>query len=350
MEAQAGTALKRQGGNLARATTAADLIARRELILQVMKEVMVKDVDYGKIPGTPKNSLWKPGAEKLSSVFHIAVKTEVADCDEADGEIKYRVRATATAIATEEFLGEDEGVCSSLEKKYRWRRPVVAEEWDATPADRRCEVWKKDDQGKGRQEKLVRQDPEDLRNTLLQMADKRAFVAVIRKVTGASDVFSMDAEDLPEGTVTERKGAYRKKPERASSAAKTDGGKAAKPAAPAAVEKASPAATDTPAEPAAAAEPEIPTQEIAEAGPVPVVVLGAFVAKKLEKGNLYVISISLPSGVKRDLTTFNESQFKIAKSAHEEGKRIQVDWMEETKGDRTYYNIATIAKVDAAAA
>lgn len=41
--------------------------------------------------------------------------------------------------------------------------------------------------------------PADLANTILKMADKRSYVGGTIKVTGASDVFEQDIEDLPEG-------------------------------------------------------------------------------------------------------------------------------------------------------
>src|SRR5262245_24189287 len=60
-----------------RALTAAEHRAQVNLIQQVMREVMEENVHYGKVPGTGKPSLWKPGAEKLSMTFHIAIDPQI---------------------------------------------------------------------------------------------------------------------------------------------------------------------------------------------------------------------------------------------------------------------------------
>ena len=54
--------------------TAADVRSHVNLVQEVMKAVMLEGTHYGKIPGTPKPSLWKPGAEVLAATFRIAVK------------------------------------------------------------------------------------------------------------------------------------------------------------------------------------------------------------------------------------------------------------------------------------
>ena len=49
--------------------TAAQVKAQVQLIQQVMESVMLKDVHYGTIPGTPKPTLYKAGSEKILSTF-----------------------------------------------------------------------------------------------------------------------------------------------------------------------------------------------------------------------------------------------------------------------------------------
>src|SRR5262245_11479189 len=44
-------------------------LARREAIVQFTSRIMVKDQDYGEIPGTHRPTLLKPGAEKLCNFF-----------------------------------------------------------------------------------------------------------------------------------------------------------------------------------------------------------------------------------------------------------------------------------------
>lgn len=175
---------------------AMEIRAHVNLIQEVMKAVMVKDVHYGIIPGTPKPSLYKPGAEKLLVTFRIAPDSIVEDLSTEDCA-RYRVKVIGTSILTGIVVGSGMGECSSDEEKYKWRKPVCNEEWEEMPVDRRREVWKRV-QGKPEKVKQIRTSPADVRNTVLKMADKRAYVALALKTTAASDIFDQDIEDIPE--------------------------------------------------------------------------------------------------------------------------------------------------------
>lgn len=175
--------------------TARDIRQQVNRIQEVLKEVMKKDVHFGIIPGCPKPSLFKPGAEKIAVTFRIAVKSEVQDLSYGD-EKRYRVTCTAFALDGS-VLGSSTGECSSDESKYRWRAPVCDQEFEECDSDRKREKWIKTQQSP-KKIKQIKTEAADLANTILQMADKRAYVAVVRKVTAASDVFTQDVEDLPE--------------------------------------------------------------------------------------------------------------------------------------------------------
>lgn len=171
--------------------TARDIQSRVNLIQEVMKQVMKDGTHFGIIPGCPKPSLFKAGAEKLASTFQMAVESSVEDLSTSD-EKRYRVTCTAYALNGTK-LGSAIGECSSGEEKFKWRRPVCDQEFDEADIDRKREKWTKN--GKIKQ---IRTEPADQANTILQMADKRAYVAVVRKVTAASDIFTQDIEDLDE--------------------------------------------------------------------------------------------------------------------------------------------------------
>lgn len=177
--------------------TAVEIRQNVNLIQEVMKAVMKDGTHYGTIPGTPKPTLYKPGAEKIFMTFRIAGKPEVEDLSTSD-EIRYRVTFNASSQAASLFLGAGNGECSSDEEKYKWRKPVCDEEWEEAAEDERREVWKKSG-GKAAKIKQVRIRPADIANTILKMATKRAMVAACLLVTAASDVFDQDIEDLPDG-------------------------------------------------------------------------------------------------------------------------------------------------------
>jgi hypothetical protein len=178
-----------------RPLSADEIRAGVNLIQQVMKSVMKEGVHYGTIPGTPKPTLYKAGAEKICSTFRIAIEPLAEDLSTAD-ECRYRVTARAVSQSGV-YLGAGIGECSSNEAKYRWRSPVCDEEFNETPEDRRRQIWKRGKNG-NYQQKQIRTEPADVANTILKMAAKRGMIAVTLQVTAASDIFAQDIEDLPE--------------------------------------------------------------------------------------------------------------------------------------------------------
>jgi hypothetical protein len=165
-------------------------------IQRVMQSVMKEGVHYGIVPGAKKKSLYKPGAETLCKTFHIAPSYRVEDLSINDC-FRLRVTCVGRHQGTEIVLGEGMGSASSNEEKYKWRRAVCDEEFDLTPEARRRIKFGKSDRGVYKV-KQVRAEPDDIENTVLKMACKRAQIAMTLNVTAAGDIFAQDIEDLPE--------------------------------------------------------------------------------------------------------------------------------------------------------
>jgi hypothetical protein len=171
-----------------------EVVARTTKVQQVMEAVMHKDTHYGQIPGTPKPSLWQPGAEKLLMTFRLAPEIEVEDLGSPD-LVHYRVTARIIHVPTQEYVGVGVGECSSDEEKFKWRKAVCQEEWDETPEDMRRKKWVKRVKGAGTILQ-IRTDPRSVANTILKMAKKRAIVDGAKSTCAASDLFDQDIEDL----------------------------------------------------------------------------------------------------------------------------------------------------------
>lgn len=164
-------------------------------VQEVMKAVMREGEHYGKIPGTDKPTLYKAGAEKLCMTFRIADEYRTEDLSTTD-MIRYRVTCIGRHQLTGLELGTGMGEGSTSEEKYRWRKSVCDEEFDATPAAMRRTKYARGKGGSFYTTKQVRTEPSDLANTVLKMACKRAKMAMVLNVTAASDCFSQDLEDL----------------------------------------------------------------------------------------------------------------------------------------------------------
>jgi hypothetical protein len=187
----------------AKPQTAAEINDQQQLVQRVMADNMKLEVHYGVIPGTDKPTLFKPGAEKLLSTFHISVRPEIVDLS-TDDCITYRVMAHGVHMGSNVIVGVGVGECSTNEEKYKWRS-AMPKEWAATAeARRRIKygwTW-----GPNRGEKIetealqVRTNPADLANTALKMAKKRAEVDLCLTALAVSDMFTQDLEDVNEET------------------------------------------------------------------------------------------------------------------------------------------------------
>jgi hypothetical protein len=193
---------------LQRTLTAKDIRAQVNLIQEVMKAVMKKDTHYGTIPGCDKPTLYKAGSEILLTTFKISIDPVVEELSTMD-ETRYRV-LTRGYYRDGTLIGTGVGECSSNEEKYKWRKSVCDEEFNATPEDRRREKWfkgKYDPQtrtvGESYKVKQVRTEIADVANTVLKMAKKRSQIDLTLTATAASDIFTQDIEDMPEGYAEE---------------------------------------------------------------------------------------------------------------------------------------------------
>jgi hypothetical protein len=175
----------------------AEVLARTHRIKEIQATVMKVNTHFGTIAGTPKPTLYQPGADILLVTFRIAPKVGNLEDLSTEDQIRYRMTIKGLTQDTEAFLGEGVGECSSDEEKYRWRKAACEEEWQETDPTMRREKWRKGN-AKPWKEKQVRTSPADVANTILKMAFKRAKVAMAINVTACSDVFAQDLEDLTE--------------------------------------------------------------------------------------------------------------------------------------------------------
>lgn len=189
----------------------------RDRLRRVHLEVMKQDVDYGKIPGTDKPTLLKPGAELLLKMNRCAAKYE-RQRTSGDGVTAPAIAWDSTCYAVDgegNVQAEGSGSCNSWERKYRWRNA----ERECPECGKRAIIkgsaqygggfvcWKKrdgcgvkfEDDDKRITEQMLGQvenpDPWDLDNTLKKMSDKRAMVACALTLQAASGSFTQDLVD-----------------------------------------------------------------------------------------------------------------------------------------------------------
>jgi hypothetical protein len=240
--------------------TVEQAVTRKQMVNQFIGQVLNEggeagEGDYGVMPGSKKKVLFKPGAEKLCSIFGLAPRyvddkiVEDWTGDDHGGEPLFYYRYRCQLYRGDRFMGEAIGSANSWEAKYRYRwvreEDVPARlELDRLPVrggertifepdfalekketggkyGKPAEYWDRFDNAIGDgsarattkklgtksfkgyeitfDETLYRvpnPDGADVINTCQKIAQKRALVAAVLVVTNASDSFTQDLEDF----------------------------------------------------------------------------------------------------------------------------------------------------------
>lgn len=234
-------------------------VERYNLLKQFVSEIMIEGTDYGVIPGTKKDTLLKPGAEKLTTHFGLSVKfRSEKNIENWDMEAPlFFYHETCILTRGNLLIAEAGGSANSRESRYQWRwvqKEDIAlgieiealktrggsmghfqwqidkgettgqygkpqEYWDAFREAMEAgaaNIYDKEQHWKDGQlapfveiEQLEYRVPNEdifsLVNTILKMAQKRALVAATLIGCNASDFFTQDIEDggIVEGEIEE---------------------------------------------------------------------------------------------------------------------------------------------------
>lgn len=160
---------------------------------------MVKDQDFGVIPGTQKPTLLKPGAEKIAKLLGLADTYDILDRQEnwADGFFRYLVKCSLVHLATGTVISEGLGECNSMETKYRYRWLWSSELPEGFDKDKGIKRWVSSRGGtKVPQYRVDNDEIYSQVNTVLKMAKKRALVDAALSAGRLSNVFTQDIEDM----------------------------------------------------------------------------------------------------------------------------------------------------------
>src|SRR3990167_9168664 len=191
------------------------------MMVDFTKTVMVKDQDFGTIPGVGKPCLYKAGAEKLCTLFGFTPSFQLIERTEdwtgrEHGEPFFYYFYKCVLSRDGFVIGEGDGSCNSFEKKYRyrsWQRKCpkcgAAAIFSSKQADSPgFYCWAKKD-GCGAkfglkdpaitsQEagKMPNPDIAESVNTIQKMAQKRALIAAVLIASNASAFYTQDVEDM----------------------------------------------------------------------------------------------------------------------------------------------------------
>lgn len=185
-----------------------ELLKAQEEMGRLISEGLKQGRDYGVVPGTKRATLFKPGAERLSMVFGVYPRYSIVD-KEVDHD---RVNKFTKWVDTDKKPSKELGQKLKAENKGRWRKRENQWVWQEVIENEsvglyryvvRCElVHRKTGTVVGdgigscsTMESKYIDRPRDVENTILKMAEKRAFIAAVINAFSLSDRFTQDVED-----------------------------------------------------------------------------------------------------------------------------------------------------------
>jgi hypothetical protein len=186
------------GGSIELADIPVERVSKlAELLSQVFRKIMQLGTDYGTTPGTKKPSLWKAGAEllcrwlSLSPILWIVSKIEDTNPDNP----YFDYTAKCDLQGRNGFVGSGLGSANTRESRYAWRWVQESQLGQLDRAKLQVRT------ASGRTLYRAPTPPDEiftLKNTVLKMACKRAFVDAVLRVTGASRIFTQDLAEEEE--------------------------------------------------------------------------------------------------------------------------------------------------------
>lgn len=204
--------------------TASQAVEAIKQLQGFVKDLLVENQDFGKIPGVSKNTLLKPGAEKLNKVYgfrpsKITVTQQEENWDIEPPRFDYTIE-TVLVDSEGQIVGIGLGSCNSWESKYRYRnagrvcpecgadalmrskfpdKATGDKGWYCFAKKNGCGAqFHSQDPRIAEQEVGKTENPDiaDQKNTVLKMAKKRSLIDATINATMSSDLFTQDVEDF----------------------------------------------------------------------------------------------------------------------------------------------------------
>lgn len=162
------------------------------LLQNMVKDLLLRGVDYGRIPGTPQDSLWDPGASQILSAFSCYPgQRRILKLEDSDEKIVVCLEVPIISRSTGQEVGSGIGAASTLETKYKYRWVPDPRQWGYDEEVIKTFKTKRGRDDEGSEAILYRiPNPEhsELLNTIIKMASKRAEVDGAESLPGVSSV------------------------------------------------------------------------------------------------------------------------------------------------------------------
>ncbi len=195
-----------------------DVMDALKAVRTFVSDELKEGLDYGKVPGTDRDTLFQPGAQKIIMYYDAYARFHVESNDIGDGHVERVVMATVIHRGSGAEIGAGVGSCTTMESRYRFRTAkracpacggagtIVQTKKGRNPGGYWCVPDKggcnanfdPGDPAVEQQQLGMVENPNiwDTRNTVLKIAKKRAQVDAALSLGCVSEIFTQDLEDI----------------------------------------------------------------------------------------------------------------------------------------------------------
>lgn len=174
------------------------------LLQGMVKDLLIRGTDYGRIPGTPQDSLWDPGASNIIGAFNcFPGERRILKFEDNAEKIVVCVEVPIISRETGMVATTGIGAASTLELKYKYR-------WVPNPLEfgyneESMKTLKTKTEGNKILFRIPNREHSELLNTIVKMSSKRAEVDAAESLPGVASVlrqiFSRQRSTADKGTV-----------------------------------------------------------------------------------------------------------------------------------------------------
>lgn len=146
---------------------------------KLVTNVLEPDIDFGLHPGTSSMALRDSGGSKIANAFNCYPEHTILHIREDEEVISYLIQVKLIHRGTGRVVAIGVGACSTMESKYAYR-------WVEDPAELGLDRDTLKYDKKKRKYRIPNPETEDLGNTILKMASKRAEIDATQSLPGVS--------------------------------------------------------------------------------------------------------------------------------------------------------------------
>ncbi|MBA7691082.1 hypothetical protein ES703_99620 [subsurface metagenome] len=157
------------------------------LLQGMVRDLLIRGVDYGRIPGTPADSLWDPGASQIIGAFNcFPGERRILKFEDTDTKISLCLEVPIISRETGAVATTGVGAASTLETKYKYR--WVDDPLQCGYDEESMKTLKTKKDGAKTLYRIPNPEHSELLNTIVKMASKRAEVDGAESLPGVGSV------------------------------------------------------------------------------------------------------------------------------------------------------------------